>query len=178
VGLGDRLKFWKRDDFSTDFGKEPSAQARSDPLLSQGLSPGDPFPLSSPSGAADPSHPSLAPFPHDAMQGTMQGMPNSDPMGAYPAASAQQYPAPQPFPGSGQYPGDAGHDAGMQDTGHMQSHDASHDSGIHPRDIELILAKLDAIKSELDALHQRVRAIEQTTAPSANAGPGAQKRYW
>ena len=31
------------------------------------------------------------------------------------------------------------------------------------RDMELVLAKLDAIKSELDSLHQRVRKIEQTS---------------
>ncbi len=31
------------------------------------------------------------------------------------------------------------------------------------RDIQLILAKLDAIKAELDSLHQRVRKIESTS---------------
>lgn len=40
------------------------------------------------------------------------------------------------------------------------------------RDVELILAKLDAIRSELDALHQRVRKIEQATETKDA------KRYW
>jgi hypothetical protein len=48
------------------------------------------------------------------------------------------------------------------------------DQGIHPRDVELILAKLDAIKSELDALHQRVRKIEQVNDNQV----GQQKKYW
>ena len=45
----------------------------------------------------------------------------------------------------------------------------------HPpsRDVELILAKLDAIKAELDSLHQRVRKIEQSTDSSH-----AQKYKW
>lgn len=31
------------------------------------------------------------------------------------------------------------------------------------RDMELVLAKLDAVKAELDSVHQRIRKIEQST---------------
>jgi len=37
------------------------------------------------------------------------------------------------------------------------------------RDMELILAKLDSIKSELDSLHQRVRKIESSTEQRRHA---------
>lgn len=40
------------------------------------------------------------------------------------------------------------------------------------REMELILAKLDAIKSELDSMHQRIRNIEQ------QADKSKQNRYW
>lgn len=44
--------------------------------------------------------------------------------------------------------------------------------GLSGREVELILAKLDAIRSEIDSLHQRIRRIEQATEPPGN------KRYW
>jgi hypothetical protein len=68
--------------------------------------------------------------------------------------SYPQYPSATPFPGSPE-----------------PEHISTHDQTVHPRDIELILAKLDAIKAELDSLHQRVRKIEQVTEPQ-------QKKYW
>ncbi len=37
------------------------------------------------------------------------------------------------------------------------------------RDMELILAKLDSIKAELDSLHQRVKKIEQATEAKRSA---------
>jgi hypothetical protein len=49
--------------------------------------------------------------------------------------------------------------------------------GVQSRDIELILAKLDGIKSELDALHQRVRKIEQLSDTQQNAQQ-QKSRYW
>ena len=48
----------------------------------------------------------------------------------------------------------------MHDVNDAHSQDYGRD-----RDIELILAKLDAIKAELDSVHQRIRKIEQTTEP-------------
>lgn len=82
----------------------------------------------------------------------------------------QQYPPAQPFPGSvpfqqqqyaQQYP--QGPQGQVQDS-------------LHVRDTELILAKLDGIKSELDALHQRVRKIEQYY--DAQTAQTQQKKYW
>jgi hypothetical protein len=92
-------------------------------------------------------------------------MPHTDPLQQQPMAepdpfaqqSFQQYPPSTPFPGSPKTEQYAEH------TEHS----------IHPRDVELILAKLDSIKSELDALHLRVRKIEQATEVQQT-----QKKYW
>ncbi len=46
----------------------------------------------------------------------------------------------------------------IQDTRSQESY-SEHRS----RDMELVLAKLDAIKAELDSVHQRIRKIEQST---------------
>ncbi len=68
----------------------------------------------------------------------------------------QQYPEPASFPGQQQ----------------PEQYDV-HEQAIGSRDVELILAKLDMIKSELDSLHQRVRKIEQATETQQQ-----QKKYW
>ena len=67
----------------------------------------------------------------------------------------QQYPTAAPFPGT------------------QRQEQYVEQEAIHPRDIELILAKLDAIKSELDAIHQRVRKLEQVADNQQQ-----QRRYW
>ena len=46
-------------------------------------------------------------------------------------------------------------------------------SGSSEKDLQLILAKLDAIKSELDSLHQRVRKIEQIAEADQQAAQGS-----
>jgi len=50
----------------------------------------------------------------------------------------------------------------------------AHPTEPRDRDTELILAKLDAIKSDLDAISQRLRTVEQSVA---QRGAG-QQRYW
>lgn len=76
-----------------------------------------------------------------------------------------QYPVGVPFPGSTPQPAQPPQqwEAPMQQEASV---------GLTGREVELILAKLDAIRSEIDALHQRVRRIEQATEPPTN------KRYW
>ena len=77
--------------------------------------------------------------------------------GQYPMATS--YPASSPFPGRQSYPQSVPQEIPQEQP------------AVHPRDVELILAKLDAIKSEMDALHQRVKKIEQATEPQ-------QRKYW
>jgi hypothetical protein len=77
----------------------------------------------------------------------------SSPFQSMPQQQSQSYPASTPFPGTAQS---------------VPQHYEEKDP-VHPRDIELILAKLDAIKSEMDALHQRIRKIEQATE---------NRKYW
>lgn len=74
--------------------------------------------------------------------------------------STQQYPTQQPqFPGNQQpaYPNTPQY----------------HEDVAPSRDVELILAKLDAIKAELDSVHQRVRKLE-----SAHDAKHPQQKYW
>lgn len=86
-----------------------------------------------------------------------------------PEQSYQQrsYPDHTPFPG--QQPAAPGYG---QDNYAESSRDPPRETGsqLQNRDVELILAKLDMIKSELDSLHQRVRKIEQ--------GTEGKQRYW
>lgn len=90
----------------------------------------------------------------------MQGNPSfSDPAFNPQPFAQQNYPQSTPFPGR------PPPQAAFQPV--QEQHEAP---AIHPRDVELILAKLDAIKSEMDALHQRVRKIEQATESG--------KKYW
>jgi hypothetical protein len=107
--------------------------------------------------------PGEAPAPYDlGMQHAdplQQGDPFAQQQETAPNFSTPNYPQGSTFPGRMQVP--------QQPV--MQA-EVPPDHSIHPRDIELILAKLDAIKSEMDALHQRVRKIEQATEP--------QKKYW
>ena len=127
----DKVKFWKRDEFSNDLGKAPDQPTPYD----LGTARFDP-------AAPDPMH-------HDAN-------PESFPQ----QFSQQSYPQSTPFPGS------------LQARAQPQV-EQYQEPGVSQRDVELILAKLDAIKSDLDALHQRVRKIEQATE-----APPQQKRYW
>jgi len=127
----DKVKFWKRDDFSSDLGKG----ADQPPSFDLGTGRFDP-------SAPDPMHQDATPdgFPQQFAQ--------------------QSYPQSTPFPGSLQ-------------PRQQQQVEQYQEPGVSQRDVELILAKLDAIKSDLDALHQRVRKIEQATEQ-----PPQQKRYW
>jgi hypothetical protein len=132
VGVLDKVKFWKRDDFSSD-------------------RPSDPQPYDLGAQQFDPSR-------SDPMMQQPDMNPDSFPQ----QFSQQSYPQSQPFPGSL---------SSRQQVPQVDQYAV--DSGIHQRDVELILAKLDAIKSDLDALHQRVRKIEQATDNQPQ-----QKRYW
>jgi hypothetical protein len=111
---------------------------------------------------ADPGE---APSPYDLGVTHSDPLQHEDPFAqqheAAPNFSTPAYPQGSTFPGRMQVPPQAQMQVPV---------DAAPDPSIHPRDIELILAKLDAIKSEMDALHQRVRKIEQATEP--------QKKYW
>ena len=101
------------------------------------------------SGTSEPPHYDLGARKFDDPSFGQQNAQQPFGQQAYPQESSfsqasAQYPPTTPFPGTAQAP---------------QQQFATQD--LHPRDIELILAKLDAIKSELDALHQRIRKIEQ-----------------
>jgi hypothetical protein len=104
------------------------------------------------------------PYGGSSTQSSQDQLSSQDPYGSveqqdpYGSTSEQQYPGHSPFPG--QEP--------MQ-----QQHVVQESSFGDGRDVELILAKLDMIKSELDSLHQRVRRIEQLNEPA-----GKKERYW
>ena len=112
-------------------------------------------------GTQDPNQ-QLGQFNPDPMPGSSHGTQFPDQGGQEQSASPDRYPMPQ-YPASVPFPGS------------QQVSPQAREEAIHPRDVELILAKLDAIKSELDALHQRVRKIEQTSDQDQLA---ARRRYW
>jgi hypothetical protein len=103
--------------------------------------------------------PDLPPESHDVLQTPDPMRDQFTPATNDPFTSASpQYPQPAAFPG----------------TGSRQPQQSQYEEpSVHPRDVELILAKLDAIKSEMDALHQRVRKIEQSVE-----APGQKAKYW
>ncbi|MBR9700811.1 hypothetical protein GOV11_03015 [Candidatus Woesearchaeota archaeon] len=141
----DKLKFWKKDE-DLDLGGDPFSSG-TPPMSMDGL--GQPDTLGTTQN--DPFQASL-----DRINQGMGGQPYSESLGSasfdQPFQDQQeQYPGHAPIPGSEQVhePEPVGRD----------------------KDTELILAKLDMIKSELDSLHQRVRKIEQATEKK-------QSRYW
>jgi hypothetical protein len=140
VAFLDKVKFWKKDDFTLDMGK-PADQPPQYDLGAQRFE----------NPQYDPLAPQQEQFGHEA-----QGSP-----------SYQQYPVNSSFPGAAQ----VRHTETMP-TPVPEQVGMVRDQAVHPRDVELILAKLDAIKSEMDALHQRVRKIEQGMDNSQ------QKKYW
>ena len=143
MGVFDKIKFWKKDDFSVDLGK-PADQPPSYDLGGQQY---------------DPLH-----NPDPLQHSGQMGQPDTfNPEGTSPTFAPQNYPQSTPFPGS---------IASRQ----MESQYPEHqEQGIQQRDVELILAKLDAIKSELDALHQRVRKLEQVSDAQVAS---SQRKYW
>jgi hypothetical protein len=151
VGALDRVKFWRKEETPQ---QEPA-----------------PYDLGSPQRFGDPTNPMMTDpsgFPQtptpQQFGGQQFGQQQFDfgqeqqPEQTGPQGYAQ-YPASQPFPGTG-----------------PQAVPEERET-VHPRDIELVLAKLDAIKSELDALHQRVRRIEERSDASSQSTQ-AQRRYW
>ena len=151
MGVFDKIKFWKKED---DFGvpgtnEQPPAYDLGAPQRFD--------PMTSPDPLASQHDPlGQEGFPHDEHIDRGGGPP------AYPS-----YPAPAAFPGS-------------QSRQMPQEQYPEHDNqatAVQSRDVELILAKLDAVKSELDALHQRVRKIEQFTDAQQQQQIG-QKKYW
>jgi hypothetical protein len=166
VGVLDKVKFWKHDDFALDIDKPaeqttyeqpPSPypshaypeQPHTDVVNGQGQYPGM---------QPDPMVGAQSTFGNSMQQPstTQQNTFNHD-VFAY-----QQYPQSTPFPGSA-------HQVQQE-----QFVEPVHDQAVHPRDVELILAKLDAIKSELDSLHQRVRKLEQI----ADNQVTQKNKYW
>lgn len=115
----------------------------------------DPFesnPLGTPNDPYGASHEEPSdPFGHDLFNNSANN----------PQAIQQnnQYPTQQPsFPGQNQ----------------QQSYNNQVYEDVAPsRDVELILAKLDAIKAELDSVHQRVRKLE-----AAHDAKNPQQKYW
>lgn len=149
MSILNKLQFWKRDDdFST-----PSAEP---PAYDLGAQHTDPLQQPDPMAHHDPFQ-QADPF---GQQFGSQAQPAGQ-FGSQPQFTSQQYANAQ-FPGSQQV-------RPVPEQYHEQA-----DPGVHQRDVELILAKLDAIKSELDALHQRVRKIEQ----AADQTQSNQKKYW
>jgi hypothetical protein len=147
VGLFNKLQFWKKDEEfasseppSYDFGSDPLQH--SDPLQS-----------------SDPMQPSAGEQPF-----AQQNYPQSTPFPGRQPSQPMQQPFSQPF-AQQNYP-----QSQQNAFSPSPEHAEPPQSPIHPRDVELILAKLDAIKSEMDALHQRVRKIEQATETG--------KKYW
>jgi len=150
VGVFDKVKFWKKDD---DFGVPGSDGPQYD-LGAPGRD--DPLSHQDPLAANDP----LAPDPSAGFPQQYPSYPQSTP---FPGSANPQRQVPQE-----QYP--------QQDQGYGQDHTPEH-HGVQQRDVELILAKLDGLKSELDALHQRVKKIEQATDTQASAQQ-QQRKYW
>ena len=152
MGLMDRFK--KKDDLGLDddpFGSEPH---------SMGQPPGqelsqDPFAQQQSS-------------PFDQPQFSQQGVPGNDPLGMTPdynnpdlnsvkgierPKSFEQYQQPEPV-----------------------SH-TSPSSGHVEKDLQIIIAKLDALKSEMDSLHQRVQKIERIADEDREASRKKQQQY-
>ncbi len=96
---------------------------------------------------------------------------NRDPMSTqFGAPQEQQEPFPQmrtpAYPQSSPFPGGQS----VQQQSYAPQQEPPRD-----RDTELILARLDAIKSDLDAITQRLRILEQRTDQGRTPG---QQRYW
>lgn len=151
MGVFDKVKFWKREE-------EPANAPPEYDLGAQQFDANNPMgmPMTSPDPLAQ----------HDPLGASMSQQ--GDQMFA-----ASQQPYPQQYPQQG-YPGGAPFPGSPQQAypGQVPAQEPP-DQIVHPRDIELILAKLDSIKSEIDALHQRVRKIEQYYDAQTQ-----QKRYW
>ncbi|MDD9952821.1 MAG: hypothetical protein OXR66_00630 [Candidatus Woesearchaeota archaeon] len=141
----DKLKFWQSD--------KPVLGSAPDPLAPSS----DPMQIPDPlAGSSDP----LATA--DPLQSTHSYTGGADPLGdpqsgmSAPGQSRRDKPViPEAYPSQATFPDGT---LGAQELPEPRE-----------RDAELVLAKLDAIKAELDALHQRIRKIENISE---------KKRYW
>jgi len=119
------------------------------------FSSSDPFdPLGTPKPGSTPSHDAFG--AQDPMSSSFAPDPSVQSNAAYPAAA--------PFPGQNRT---------LPREEEYEVHPEVH-ADTSRRDTELILAKLDAIKAELDSLHQRVRKIESVTDQKT----GSRKITW
>lgn len=155
MGFLDKAKFWKHEDFSLDIDK-PAEQPQYDLNSQYGGQHADPYQAQDPLRTTDPLAGQQQTGQQDAFGHEVFNQQQSYPQ--YPQSST-------PFPGSA---------AARQQIQQEQYPEQGRDAAIHPRDVELILAKLDGIKSELDALHQRVRKLEQIADRQAEQ----KNKYW
>ncbi len=179
----DKIKFWKTDSLETNQSTTPEYDlgARSfDNNSNNNLNSQFGSPMTTPIGSDPLTH-------GDPLSQPMNQF-HADPFGAMPGqeqpsqfSQSPTYPQAQPFPGSQAQQYSAQH---TQQNNQQFSNQEHHLGGqeVHPRDVELILAKLDGIKSEIDSLHMRVKKIEQyydaaTPAQQSNQNT-QQKHYW
>ena len=156
--------------FGKVFGKKEDDFGASDDIFKS--APLDPMKNDDPFAHHDPLAPGSDPHAPNAFAG--QEMPH---------LSTPQYPGGSPVPGTAGYRQTPGGYPAQQPYPQQQFPQAQqvppgqYGDYDESRDVELILAKLDAIKAELDSVHQRVRKLEQFVDAQQSPGSSAQKKY-
>jgi len=178
MGMFDKVKFWKKeDDFSDlsnlgDFGLEEKPGAPSDlgglgGDIGAGLGGG----LGEMPNMGMHDMPGAVPTHREEVQPTQASKDLSEQFGIKPAAPTQQPTQQQPFQ---QYPTSQPQpQQQFQAQQPYQQYQQAPNLGEMAKDIEIIHAKLDAIKSTLDAINQRLATIERMAG-----GEPRQKYTW
>lgn len=168
MGVFDKVKFWKQSEEPVGSPPDYDLGARQfDTSNPNGTPPLDQGYGADPLAQHDPLQQAGNQFSQSG-----DGMFGHEPQQYPPQPFAQQYPGSTPFPGSPQQSQQP--PQGYAQQAQPQFSQPYPYASVQPRDVELIIEKLDGIKSELDALHQRVRKIEQ----AYDTKEQQQKRYW